>query len=110
MDAPQGSALRKNRKTMLDTLTGQLAGFEKEERESERGGLLKFPKSKTTSPPCRRQQQHGQLPREAKRANCDLKNEYQLLDLLNLDQTIERKQPKKAAMTQAPPSQAAILW
>ena len=82
--------------TMLDTLTGQLAGFEKEERESEEE-LLNFQKQNNVSSLQEASNSTGSYLVKLNEQIADLNNEYQLLDLLNLDQTIERKQPEKSS-------------
>ena len=77
--------------TMLDSLTEQLAKFEKEERESE-GELLDFQKQNNVSSLQEASNSAGSYIVKLNEQIADLKNEYQLLDMLNLDQTLERKQ------------------
>ncbi|MGB8353006.1 MAG: polysaccharide biosynthesis tyrosine autokinase [Chthoniobacteraceae bacterium] len=82
--------------TMLDTLNEQLARYEKEEKESEEE-LLDFQKQNNVASLQEASSSAGTYIVKLNEQIADLKNEYQLLDLLNLDQTIERKQPGKNA-------------
>jgi len=80
--------------TMLDTLSEQLKQFDKEERESEEE-LLNFQKQNNVASLQEASNSAGNFIVKLNEQIADLKNEYQLLDLLNLDQTIERKQNAK---------------
>lgn len=82
--------------TMLDTLTDQLARFEKEVRESE-AELLSFQKQNNIASLQEASNSAGSYIVKLNEQLADLKKEYQLLSLLNLDQTLERKENPKGA-------------
>jgi len=80
--------------SMLDTLTDQLARFEKEVRDSEQE-LLAFQKQNNVASLQEASNSAGSYLVKLNAQLADLRNEFQLLQMLNLDQTLERKQSSK---------------
>lgn len=75
----------------LSKLTDQLERFDKEQRESEEE-LLNFQKENNVTSLQGASNSAGSYLVKLNQQLADLKTEYQLLELLNLDQTLDRKQ------------------